>query len=117
MINIIQSRIYHSQLSLLKDYIIGQAMWKIIWQKFDISCILKICTIEDRVINKLFTEFASIDDYCWAYLEAYDEIANRLINKNSHKQQVKHHKIFLQEVILNKLLASYMPFISAIDKK
>lgn len=54
-------------------------------QEFDISCVIEIDIKGVRVINKSFTKFAYIDDYYRAYLEADDEIANRLTNKNSHK--------------------------------
>ncbi len=70
-------------------------MWEAIRQEFDISRASEIGVIGARVINKSFTEFASIDNYCQAYLEAHDEIASRLANKNGHKQQTKHYKVFL----------------------
>lgn len=61
-------------------------MWEVIWQEFDISHVSKIGAIRIKVISKSFTKFASIDNYCQSYLEAYNEIANWLANKNDYKQ-------------------------------
>ncbi len=95
MIGLIQSRIHCSQLSLLEDHVTAQAMWEAIWKEFDISRASEIGAMGARVISKSFTEFASIDNYYWAYLEAYDEITSRLSNKNGHEQQAKHYEVFL----------------------
>ncbi len=116
-IGIIQSRIHRSRLNLLEDHVTAQAMWEAIRQEFDISRVSEIGAIGARVISKSFTEFASIDDYFRAYLEAHDKIVSQLANKNGHEQQAKHYEVFLQGAMLDKLLESYMPFISAIDKE
>lgn len=61
-------------------------------------------------------EFATIEEYCRAYQEAYNDIASWLANKNGHKDQIKHYKLLLQGTMLDKLPEAYAPFISAMDK-
>ena len=58
------------------------------------SCISEIDAIRARVVSKLFTKFANIDNYCQAYLKIYRKISSQLTNKNGHKQQVKNYKVF-----------------------
>lgn len=112
----IHSCIHCSRLNLLEGHITAKAMWSVIKQEFDITRASEIGSIAARVISKVFMEFATIEEYCRAYQEAYNDIASRLTNKNGNKNQIKYHEVFLQGAMLDKLPEAYALFISAIDK-
>ena len=61
-------------------------------------------------------KFATIEEFCRVYQQAYNDITSRLANKNGHKDPIKHYKVFLQGLMLDKLPKAYTLFISAIDK-
>lgn len=115
-ISVIQSRIHRSQLSLLEGHTTARAMWGAIKAEFDVTRASEIGRIAARVISKSFLEFSSIEEYCRAYQEAYEEIASRLANKNGYQQQDKAYEVLLQGAMLDKLPESYAPFISAMDE-
>ncbi|MCJ1342911.1 hypothetical protein MMC31_001100 [Peltigera leucophlebia] len=115
-IGIIQSRIHCSRLSLLEGHTTAQAMWRTIQAEFDVIRASDIGSIAARVISKSFLEFPSIEEYCRAYQEAYDEIASQLTNQNGYQHQDKAYEVLLQGAMLAKLPESYAPFISAMDE-
>lgn len=115
-VGVIHSRIHRSRLNLLEGHTTAQAMWSAIRQEFDITRASEIGSIAARIISKSFMEFATIEEYCRAYQEAYDDIASRLANKNGHKDQIKHYEVLLQGAMLDKLPEAYAPFISAMDE-
>lgn len=84
--------------------------------KFDIIYASKISSIAAKVISKSFIKFAIIEKYYYAYQEAYYDIASQIANKNGKKHKTKDYKIFLQRVMLAKILEAYAPLILAIDK-
>lgn len=115
-IGIIQSRIHRRRLSLLEGHTTARAMWGAIKAEFEVTRASEIGRIAARVISKSFLEFPSIEEYCRAYQEAYDEIASRLANKNGYPQQDKSYEVLLQGAMLDKLPDSYAPFISGMDE-
>lgn len=92
---IIQSRIHRNRLNLLEGHTTAVAMWNAIQEEFDITRASEIGSIAARVISKSFTEFATIEEYCRAYQDAYDDIACRLATKNGHEDQTKHYEVLL----------------------
>lgn len=68
-------------------------------------------------MGKLFQDFDSVDSYCQAYLDAYNEIASRLTNNNGRYNQNKYYKILIQGVIWERLPDTYLSLIATIDTK
>lgn len=69
-----------------------------------------------KIISKSFIKFTTIEKYCCAYQEKYNDIASWLANKNRYKNQIQYYKVLLQKTILDKLSKAYALFISTIDK-
>lgn len=115
-VGVIHSRIHRNCLNLLEGQTTALAMWIAIRKEFDITHASEIASIAARVISKSFMEFATIEEYCRVYQEAYDNIASRLANKNRHKDQNTHYKVLFQGAMLDKLPEAYTPFISVMDE-
>lgn len=115
-IGVIQSRIHRSRLTLLEGHTTARAMWGALKAEFEVTRASEIGRIAARVISKSFLGFPSIEEYCWAYQEAYSEIASRLASKNGHQQQDKAYEVLLQGAMLHRLPESYAPLISAMDR-
>lgn len=60
-----------------------QEIWLIYQKEFDIIWGSEIEAIAISIIGKLFQDYESVDSYCQAYHDAYNEIINKLTNNNS----------------------------------
>lgn len=116
-VDIIQSRIPRNRSYLLEGHNTALSMWEAIRDEFDITRASEIGRIAARVISKSLLEFSTIDEYCHAYQEAYDDIASRLAHKTGDKHQTKHYEVLLQGAMLHKLPEAYAPFVSAMDNE
>ena len=90
-------------------------MWLSLQKEFDIIRGSEIGAIVISVMGKLFQDHKSIDSYCQAYQNAYNEIISRLTNNNGDYKQDKHYKVLLQGAMLEKLPEAYVSLIATID--
>lgn len=122
-IDVIRSQIQRSSnrfTSLLKEHTTARAMWEAIKAEFEVTRASEIGRIAARVMSKSILEFSSIEEYCRAYQEAYEEISSLVANKNGHQQQFpqeKSYEVLLQGAMLHKLPDCYAMFISAMDEE
>ena len=70
-------------------------MWILLQKEFDIIRGSEIGAIVISVMGKLFQDHESVDSYCQAYQNAYNEIVSRLTNNNGNYKQDKYYKVLL----------------------
>ena len=106
---------YQSKLNLLQRKTTAQEMWLALQKEFDIIQASEIGAITISVMGKLFQDYKSVNSYCQAYLDAYNEIASRLINNNGRRNQNKYYKVLLQGAMLERLPEAYASLVATMD--
>lgn len=108
-------RVHRSKLNLFQGKATAREMWLTLQKEFDIIRAAEIGTIALSVMSKLFQDYESVDSYCQAYQDAYNEIASRLANNNGDYNQDKHYEVLLQGAMLERLPEAYASLVATID--
>lgn len=114
-VGVIQARVHRNKLNLLQGKTTAREMWLTLQKEFDIIRAAEIGTIALSVMSKLFQDYESVDSYCQAYHDAYNEIASRLANNNGDYNQDKHYEVLLQGAMLERLPEAYASLVATID--
>ena len=116
-VGVIEAFVHQSKLNLLQEKTMVQEIWLTLQKEFDIIRALGIGVIVILVMGKLFQDHESVDSYCQAYQNAYNEIVSRLINKNGNYRQDKYYEVLLQGAMLERLLEDYVLLVATLDTK